>query len=75
MGDKGDKGMRKCGKSRYQICNVVEEGSSFNDGRGHMHHINYCFDSDSTGGDLFINLQKMFKNICGEYSCILPKEV
>ena len=36
MGDIGDKGMRKCGKSRCQICNFVEEGSSFGDGRGHM---------------------------------------
>ena len=41
MGDIGDKGMRKCGKSRYQICNFVEEGSSFGDGRGLMYHINY----------------------------------
>ena len=49
MGDKGDKGMRKCGKSRFQICNFVEEGSSFDDGRGHMYHINYGFDSNSAG--------------------------
>ena len=34
MGDIGDKGKRKCGKSRCQICNFVEEGSSFRDGRG-----------------------------------------
>ena len=49
MGDMGDKGMRKCSKSRCQICNFVEEGSSFGDGRGHMYYINYGFDCDSAG--------------------------
>ena len=27
MGDMGDKGVRKCGKSSCQICNFVDEGS------------------------------------------------
>ena len=49
MGDIGDKGMRKCGKSRSQICNFVEEGSSFGDGRRHMYYINFSFDCDSAG--------------------------
>ena len=50
MGHIGDKGMRKCGKSRCQICNFVEEGSSFGDGRGaYMYYINFSFDCDSAG--------------------------
>ena len=49
MGNIGDKGMRKCGKSRCQIFNFVEEGSSFGDDRGLMYCINYGFDCDSAG--------------------------
>ena len=49
MGDMGDKGMRKCGRSCCQICNLVEEGSSFGDGRRHRYYVNYRFDCDSAG--------------------------
>ena len=44
----GDKGMRKCGKSRCQICNFVEEGSTFCR-NGRIFYINYLFDFDSAG--------------------------
>ena len=42
--------MKKCGKSRCQICKFVEEGKSFCDGLGNRKcYINYDFDCDSAG--------------------------
>ena len=58
MGDIGDKGMKKCGKSRCQICNFVEEESSFEDGRGHMYYINFSFDCDLAGVIYFLTCKR-----------------
>ena len=65
MGDIDDKGMRKCGKSRCQICNVVEEGSSFEDGRGHMYYINFSFDCDSAGVVYLLTCKRCSKMYVG----------
>ena len=46
------KGMKKCDKARCQICNFVVETQTF-EHNGHTYWINYSFDCDSIGGDLF----------------------
>lgn len=38
-----DKGMRKCGEARCQICKFVDEGSTF-EGKNRTFRINYAFD-------------------------------
>ena len=43
-----DKGMKKCGKSRCQICSYVEEAEEFEYGNK-KYWINYPFDCDSEG--------------------------
>lgn len=43
-----DNGMRKCGKSRCQICKFVDEGCTF-EGQGRTFIINFVFDCDSAG--------------------------
>ena len=58
MGDVENKGMKKYGKSRCQICNFVEEGSTFEDGRGHMYYINFGFDCDSAGMIYLLNSKR-----------------
>ena len=65
MGDIEDEGMRKCGKSHCQICNFVEEGSSFEDGRGHMYYINFGFDCDSAGVIYLLNCKRCSKIYVG----------
>ena len=60
----GDKGMRKCGKSRCQICNFVEEGSTLCR-NGRTFHINYLFDCDSAGVIYLIICKKCSKIYVG----------
>ena len=43
-----DRGMKKCGKSRCQICNYVEEAEEFKYGNK-KYWINYPFDFNSEG--------------------------
>ena len=43
-----NKGMRKCDKSRCQICKYVKEGCEFNEG-SRKFYINFAFDCDSEG--------------------------
>ena len=62
-GGSGDKGMRKCGKSRCQIYNFVEEGSKFcRNGRILLY---YLFDCDSAGVIYVIICKKCSKIYMG----------
>ena len=45
--------MKKCGKSRCQICKYVDEGCNFA-GAGNTYFINYSSDCDSVGVIYFI---------------------
>ena len=58
--DSGEKGMIKCGKSRCQICNFVEEGST-PCRNGCIFYIHYLFDSDSAGSIYLIMCKKCSK--------------
>ena len=61
-----DKGMKKCGKSRCQICSYVEEAEEFEYGNK-KYWINYPFDCDSEGVIYVIR--------CGEYYNYIWEEV
>ena len=52
-----NKGMRKCGKTRCQFCNLVKEGDKFYD-KGRTYHINYSSDCDSGGVVYLIKCKK-----------------
>ena len=62
--DSGDKGMRKCDKSHCQICNFVEEGSTFCR-NGHIFYMNYLFDCDWAGMIYLIMCKKCSKVYVG----------
>ena len=56
--------MKKCGKSRCQICKYVDEGCNFA-GAGNTHFINYSFDCDSVGVIYLITCTKCAKIYVG----------
>ena len=59
-------GMVKCGKTRCQICNFVEEGESFTDSLGNRKYvINYEFDCDSNGVVYLIKCKRCGRQYIG----------
>ena len=44
-----NKGMRKCGRDRCQICRFVNQGRSFGGLAERKYYANYEFDCDSKG--------------------------
>ena len=58
-----DKGMKKCGKSRCQICKFVKEGCTFGENGSFV--INFAFDCDSKGVIYLIVCKKCCKVYVG----------
>ena len=59
-----NKGMRKCGKSRCQICKYVKEGCEFNED-SRKFYINFASDCDSEGVIYLISCAKCGKKYIG----------
>ena len=58
--------MKKCGKSRCQICKFVKEGRIVGNGLGNReHYTNYDFDCDSAGIVYLIECKKSAKQYIG----------
>ena len=60
-----NKGMKKCGEARYQICNFVKEGNTFCDNTGKVYHVNYGFDCDSKGVIYLLKCDRFRKRYVG----------
>ena len=69
-----NKGMRKCGKSRCQICKYVKEGCEFNEG-SRKFYINFAFDCDSEGVIYLISCAKCGKKFVGSTITSFRKRV
>ena len=56
------KGMKRCGKTRCQICDFVDEGNIFGPSN-HTYYINFTFDCDSEGIVYLIICKKCKKSM------------
>ena len=66
--------MRKCGKSRCQICKFVKEGCTF-DGENRSFVINFTFDCDSKGVIFYLIVCKNVLKYMWEYNNVIQAAI